>query len=84
MVILKTDLAADALPTKADGSAKEDGPGVTAVDEAESMAAGEQRSLTVALTPGQYLLICNIVQTTNGQTVTHYQRGMTVAFTVTQ
>jgi uncharacterized cupredoxin-like copper-binding protein len=83
LVVVKTDLGSGDLPTKADGSANEEGPGLTAVDEAESMAAGEARSLTVDLEPGNYVLFCNVVQTTNGQTVKHYQQGMHVAFTVT-
>ena len=44
--------------------------------------AGDSAPLTVDLWPGHYVLICNIVQTTNGQTVSHYQKGMVTEFTV--
>jgi len=85
LVVLKTDSGPTALPTKVDGSANEDAPEVTNVGETGDMAAGDSKVLTVVdLQPGHYVLICNIVQTTNGQTVSHYQRAMTIAFTVSQ
>ncbi len=82
LVMLKTDLAANALPTKNDGSVDEAAQGVTNVGETGDMAAGDSKPLTVDFQPGHYVLICNIIQTTNGQTVSHYQRGMTAEFTV--
>lgn len=82
LVVLKTDLAPEALPTKEDGSANEDAAEVTNVGETGDMAAGDSEPLTVDLQPGHYVLICNIVQTTNGQTVSHYQKGMVTEFTL--
>ena len=82
--VIKTDLAPDALPTKADGSVDEEAAGVTMVDHADNIAAGSEKSLTADLTPGKYVLVCNIVQTVNNQTVSHYAKGMHIAFTVTQ
>lgn len=78
MVVVKTDLAADAVPTKADGSIDEEGAGVTAIGEVEDVAVGSSKSVTVDLAPGKYLLLCNIV---NGAEV-HYQLGMHAAFEV--
>jgi uncharacterized cupredoxin-like copper-binding protein len=82
LVVLKTDLAPAVLPTKADGSANEDATEVTNVGETGDMAAGASMPLTIDLQPGHYVFICNVVQTTNGQTVSHYEKGMTGEFTV--
>ena len=79
-VVLKTDLAVDALPTKSDGSANEEGDGITPIDEIEDIAVGATQTLTVSLDGGNYVLICNIV---SKQGVSHYQQGMRAALTVT-
>jgi uncharacterized cupredoxin-like copper-binding protein len=81
--VIKTDLAPEALPTKADGSVDEEAAGVTMVDHVTDIAAGQAKPLTVTLEPGTYVLICNVVHTTNGTTISHYERGMRVAFTIT-
>lgn len=73
-VVVKTDLAPDALPTLPAGNAD------TTADEVELMgflntfAPGETPTLNVSASPGKYVLICNIVD--------HYKRGMRAAFTV--
>jgi uncharacterized cupredoxin-like copper-binding protein len=82
MVVLKTDLAPNALPTQADGSADEEGAGVQSIGEIAEFPAGQTESGTFDLQPGHYVLICNIVDTNNGQTVSHYHQGMWVEFTV--
>jgi hypothetical protein len=84
LAVIRTDLAPEALPTKADGSADESGTGVTLVDQVTGIKAQQQKSLTVNLAPGHYVLICNLVLTANGQTISHYANGMHVAFTITQ
>jgi uncharacterized cupredoxin-like copper-binding protein len=71
------------LPTKADGSVDEEASGVAMVAEVE-VPAGESKELTAQLEPGDYVLLCNVVQETNGETVSHYAEGMHVEFTVTQ
>jgi uncharacterized cupredoxin-like copper-binding protein len=81
--VIKTDLAPEALPTKADGSVDEEAAGVTMIDHVTDIAAGQAKPLTVKLEPGKYVLICNVVQTTNGTTISHYAQGMHVAFTIT-
>src|ERR1700694_4806516 len=68
--VLKTDLAHDKLP--ADGpsaKAKEDGK----VGEIKSIGAGKSASVTIDLTPGAYVYICNIAG--------HYQLVMHTGFT---
>jgi uncharacterized cupredoxin-like copper-binding protein len=84
-VILKTDLAPDALPTAADGSVDEEGAGVAAVvDEIEDIATGTSVDLVVDdLQAGKYVLICNLVEEeADGTTESHYKEGMHAAFTV--
>jgi uncharacterized cupredoxin-like copper-binding protein len=74
-VIIKTDLAQDALPTDDSGNeVKEDGAGLTVVDEVEDLAPGASEDLTATLDAGNYVLICNVAG--------HYQLGMHTAFTV--
>ena len=81
-VVFKTDLAPDALPTVADGSVDEEGEGVELIDEIEDIAVGDTPTLTVSLEAGTYVFICNIVEEEGGETISHYQQGMRVAFTV--
>jgi uncharacterized cupredoxin-like copper-binding protein len=77
-VIIRTDLAPDALPTGEDGSVEEEGEGMEVVDEIEDIPVGESQDLTVPLDAGNYVLICNIVE--SGEV--HYTLGMRTAFTV--
>ncbi|HEX9313032.1 MAG TPA: cupredoxin domain-containing protein [Actinomycetota bacterium] len=76
-VILKTDALPAKLPTKfEDGApaADEEGAGVEHVDEVEDIAAGATASLSVRLTPGKYVFICNLPG--------HYHLGMNTGFVV--
>jgi len=69
--VLKTDLPQDKIPVDgASAKAKEDGK----VGEIKSIAAGKSAALTVDLTPGKYVFICNVAG--------HYQLGMHTGFTV--
>jgi uncharacterized cupredoxin-like copper-binding protein len=68
--VLKTDLPHDKLPIEGGAKAREDGK----VGEIKSLAAGKSGAVTVDLTPGRYVLICN--------TAGHYQLGMHVGFIV--
>jgi hypothetical protein len=81
-VVFKTDLAPDALPTAPDGSVDEEGEGVELIDEIEDIAVGDSPSLTVSLDAGSYVLICNIVEDEEDETIVHYQQGMRTGFTV--
>jgi len=80
LVIIKSDLEPDALPTAEDGSVPEDE--VDLIDEIEPFAVGDTEEITVDLEPGSYVLICNIVEEEDGETEAHYQLGMRTAFTV--
>jgi uncharacterized cupredoxin-like copper-binding protein len=69
--VLKTDLPQDQLPVdNASAKAKEDGK----VGEIKSIAAGKSASVTIDMTPGKYVFICNVAG--------HYQLGMHTGFTV--
>ena len=79
-VVIKTDVAPDALPTNADGSVNEDDPSLTVIDEIEDIAVGDTEELTVSLDAGAYVLICNIFDEEEEEA--HYGMGMWTAFTV--
>jgi uncharacterized cupredoxin-like copper-binding protein len=82
-VIVKTALAADALPTVAEGdeagTVDEEGEGIEAVDELEDIAAGtDNATLAVTLDAGHYVIFCNV----HDEDLVHYQKGMHTEFTV--
>ncbi len=78
-IVVKTDLADDALPTKADGTVDQTDSQLTAVDELEDIAAGStDNTLAVTLTPGHYVIFCNLLV----GTTSHYAEGLHTAFTV--
>lgn len=82
-LVIRTDLPPDGLPTNTDGSYMEDGPGTDLLDEIDLVPSGESRDLQIDLTPGKYVLICNMVHMEeNGEVEVHYQLGMRTAFTV--
>ncbi|GEM_PF-275305 len=78
LVILKTDLAADALQV-ADGKVKEGAVGKV-IGEIEEFSPGTEAEVTLDLPEGRYVLFCNVLE--NGEREGHYQKGMHVAFTV--
>jgi uncharacterized cupredoxin-like copper-binding protein len=71
LAIVRTDLAADALPV-ADGVVNE--ADLDVVGRVEEFAGGAESSGTFELEAGTYVLICNIPA--------HYSQGMHAAFTV--
>src|SRR5919201_5661547 len=73
-VVFQTDLPEDQLPTNEDGDVDEEGEGVQLIDEIEDIEGGDTQSLTVTLTAGSYVLICNLPG--------HYRQGMHASFTV--
>ncbi|MEX2556109.1 MAG: hypothetical protein WEB06_10795 [Actinomycetota bacterium] len=83
LVVIRTDLAPDALPVRDDGSVDEEGAGIQIVGEIEEFAVGQTESQTFDLSEGKYVLICNLMHTEHGATEAHYRMGMRAAFTVT-
>jgi uncharacterized cupredoxin-like copper-binding protein len=72
LVVLKTDMPADKLPVK-NGAVPE--KQFKKMGEVEDMAPGQSKHLTLKLTPGHYVLICNQPG--------HYAMGMHAPFVVT-
>ena len=71
-VVVKTDMAADALPV-VDDKVTEDA--VTKVDEVENITPGSTQTLELKdLAPGHYVALCNLLA--------HYGKGMHAEFTV--
>jgi uncharacterized cupredoxin-like copper-binding protein len=73
LAILKTDLAASALPTDAGKADESKGQMIGRINE-NSLKKGKSKKQTFKLDAGKYLLICNLVG--------HYQGGMTAAIEV--
>jgi len=75
LVIIKTDLAADALPVSGgrvdEAAAGEEGG---EIEEEDLPSGAEYSEATFDLTPGKYVLICNIPG--------HYENGMFAEVTV--
>jgi uncharacterized cupredoxin-like copper-binding protein len=80
-VVIKTDLAPDALPTDDTGAVTETGEGMEVIGEIEDIEVGANESVKLDLTAGNYVLICNIFDEEEQEA--HYQEGMRTAFTVT-
>jgi uncharacterized cupredoxin-like copper-binding protein len=82
-VVRKTDLKSDALPTNDDGTVVEDSPQLSEVGDpsevAEIKSGSNDRSLTVTLQPGHYVIFCNL----HVEDLVHYEKGMHIDFTVT-
>ncbi len=83
LVVVRTDLAGDALPTGADGRFDEAAPGVEVVGKIGELAVGAEGSATFDLPAGRYVLVCNVVEVEGDEEVeAHYAEGMHTAFTV--
>lgn len=80
LVAVKTDLARDALPTKDAGSVDEEGAGLEVIGEIEDLAVDSVEEITLDLTAGKYVLLCNIYDADEDEA--HYAEGMRTAFTV--
>lgn len=75
-VIIKTDIDPGDLPTADDGSVDEDAPDIDVLQEVEDIENGDKTGRTYELDPGNYALICNIVDENDGESVAHYSEGM--------
>jgi uncharacterized cupredoxin-like copper-binding protein len=76
LILFKTDFTHDKLPLDQDGRVIEDAEGiVNAFDTGDNIPAGENRHFDIALTAGNYVMLCNLPA--------HYGKGMHIAFEVT-
>jgi len=74
-LIFRADQAPDALPTGSDGRVDESSDQITKVfDSGDNIAANSSKVFHAALTPGKYVMVCNLPG--------HYKAGMHEAFTV--
>jgi hypothetical protein len=82
MVIVRAS-SAESLPVDKDG-AFDEGKAATGsvIGEVEGFPAGERCEGTFDLTPGSYILLCNLVETENGKVESHFKEGMHAKFTV--
>lgn len=83
LVLLRTEIAADDLPTNDDGSADLDAPDVEEVQSVDDIEDGDDTSRTYTLDAGSYVLIDNRVEEIDGEEVAFYDQGMRVGFTLT-
>jgi len=76
LVAFRTDLDEGALPLTAKGDRiDEEGTGITHLDpEAEDVAPGKSKTITIELAKGRYVFVCNLAG--------HYQSGMHAVLTV--
>ena len=80
-MVVKTDLAPEALPAESNGSVDEAGKGIQPIDEIEDITVGDTQTVAVDLDAGSYVLMCNIYD--KAEKESQYQQGMHTAFTVT-
>ena len=81
VVVIKSRAAPDSL-TAVEGVVPEQT--VNVIGEIEGFAPYTKASGVFNLTPGTYVLICNIVEIKEGQVESHYLLGMHTVFTVTE
>jgi uncharacterized cupredoxin-like copper-binding protein len=76
--------SADDLPVDGDGAFDEAAFGADKVlDEVEDIESGDTAELTLDLEPGDYLLLCNLVEEEEtGEVESHFAEGMYATFTV--
>ena len=83
MLIIRTDFDPGDLPVEDDGSVDESAAGVNVIGSISDFEPDQRSSGTFTLTPGPYVLICNLVSDVDGEETSHYQKGMRVALTAT-
>jgi hypothetical protein len=52
------------------------------VGQVQGLQMGDEKDLTLNLTPGDYELQCNVTEELNGQVIAHYVKGMHTTFKV--
>jgi uncharacterized cupredoxin-like copper-binding protein len=75
VIVIRTDRASDKLPLQRDGlTVDEEAPGIDLLDEVEGLDIDDRRTLVLDLSPGHYVLYCNLEG--------HYLGGMHEELTV--
>jgi hypothetical protein len=83
LLIVRSDIPGAELPTKDDGSFDEGAGGVDVEREIDDLDAGAETSRSYELDPGNYVLLCNIVDDSDGSETSHYAKGMWTELTIT-
>lgn len=81
IVLLKSDAPFDKIPLHPEGGIDEDNAGHL-VDELEDLAPRSKKDMMVNLKPGNYILLCNMVEMEEGEKEQHYAMGMHAPLTV--
>ena len=77
LVIIRTDLDESELLQDDTGFVLEDGDGILKfLGEIEEFDPGGSMSGVFKLTPGRYILFCNIVELEEGEWESHFNEGM--------
>jgi hypothetical protein len=84
LVILRTNIPPDQLPTKSDGSVNTDAADITLEHTVDAIDSGDTTGRTYDMQPGTYALISNLVDDNNGAKTAQYGQGMRTGFTVTE
>ena len=84
LVILRTNIPPDQLPTKSDGSVDTGATDIKIEHTVDAIDSGDTTGRTFQMDPGTYVLISNLVDDENGTKTAQYGRGMHTSFTVTE
>ena len=79
-VVFATDLGPADLPVDENGAVVETGEGIELIGEIEDILVGETKNVTLDLSAGNYVFICNIWDPDEQEA--HYQEGMRTTFVV--
>ncbi|MCH7810925.1 MAG: hypothetical protein IH863_10140 [Chloroflexi bacterium] len=83
LLLVRSDIPGAELPTKDDGSVDEGAGGVDVKYDIDEIDEGDETSRSFSLDPGNYVLLCNIVEDIDGTETSHYAKGMWTEFTIT-
>ncbi len=76
---------AESLPTDADGAVDEEQiEAADQIGEIEDIEPKAKESVTFDLDPGDYVMFCNVVDDESDPPISHFQKGMSAQFTVSE
>ena len=76
---------AESLPTAADGAVDEEQiEAADQIGEIEDIEPKAKESVTFDLDPGDYVMFCNVVDDESDPPISHFQKGMSAQFTVSE
>lgn len=75
IVLLRSDIKYDSFPLHPKGGIDEHQAGVV-INELEGLESRSRKEMLVNLKPGNYVLLCNMVEIEDGEKEQHYSLGM--------